>query len=165
MRSSHALWISSPILTCIVAVILTAVPLGFRDGIWVTPAFPLICFFYWSLHRPELLHPIAISLIGFFQDVLSGGPIMMWALVYLVLYSLIQGQRSLLAGRAMTTLLVVFVPVAFGALGLAWLLASMYYSSFISPAATFSQIITTIVLFIPICGILVQFDRRLSLIG
>lgn len=165
MRSSHALLISAPILTCIFAVILTAVPLGFRDGFWVTPAFPLICVFFWSLHRPELLHPIALSLIGFFQDVLSGGPIMMWALVYLVLYSLVQGQRSLLAGRAITTLLIIFVPVAIGSIGLAWLLASVYFSSFISPGAALSQIITTIVLFVPVCGILIQFDRRLSLIG
>jgi len=75
-------------VTLAVALFLHAAPTRIPDGPDLLPLLPLITLFIWSVRRPNFVSPAVIFLVGLVQDLLSGGPMGVWAFAYLVAFGL-----------------------------------------------------------------------------
>jgi rod shape-determining protein MreD len=77
-----------PVLACVLTVLLAlvvqAAPTQLVEGVNIMPTWPLMAVFLWSGLRPGFMPPIAVFAIGLTQDLLTGAPMGVWALSYLV---------------------------------------------------------------------------------
>lgn len=72
------------VLSVLAALLFHAAPTRLIEGISIMPTWPLMVIFLWSGLRPYFMPPIAIFVIGLIQDLLTGAPMGVWALSYLV---------------------------------------------------------------------------------
>ncbi|MGD2132603.1 MAG: rod shape-determining protein MreD [Maricaulaceae bacterium] len=86
------------------------------------PWLPLAPVFYWGMLRPDLSRAVTAFVLGLFQDFVSGGPLGVWALAYLVAFSAAAPQRGAMSGQTAGAVWIGFVlfvavagTVAFGA--------------------------------------------------
>jgi rod shape-determining protein MreD len=73
-----------PIVTTILAALLTILPLHVPGYAALTPAFVLMAVYHWTIYRPDLLAPFGIFAVGLAQDLLAGTMIGAGALVLLL---------------------------------------------------------------------------------
>lgn len=76
-----ALWC---VFTVIAALLFQAAPTRLIEGITLMPTWPLMVIFLWAGLRPYFMPPVAVFAIGLTQDLLTGAPMGVWALSYLV---------------------------------------------------------------------------------
>ena len=86
----------------------------------VMPLLSLIAIFHWGLYRAELLPNYAVFFIGFFQDVLSGVPMGVHTLVYILAYNLILAQQRFFARKSFYVIWLGFAVVSAGVMFLIW---------------------------------------------
>lgn len=72
------------VLSVVAALLFQAAPTRLIEGITIMPTWPLMVIFLWSGLRPYFMPPIAVFAIGMTQDLLTGAPMGIWALSYLV---------------------------------------------------------------------------------
>jgi len=80
-NSIARLW---PLLTTLVMATLTIVPVRIPGYAALTPALTLMAVYQWTIYRPDLLPPWGLFVIGLCEDLLSGAPVGLGALVLLV---------------------------------------------------------------------------------
>jgi len=136
-----------PTLVCLFAVIAAVLPYGSAGSIPLAPLFPLAAIYFFVLTRPTLITPIAVFAIGIFHDLLSGGPLGLWALVYLASYGVGAGFRLLFIGRSAGAAWPGFLIIAAGAALVAWLFASIFYQTFVPFVPVFGQMMITAALY------------------
>ena len=116
---------AAPTLIGALGAILLALPLRFGYGVLPTPVFPLIVVFFWTLYGPSYLPAPSVFAIGLLQDFLSGGPLGLWALVYLVAQFIVLSQRSYFTGREPGVVWAGFAFAAAGVSIIVWLVMSL----------------------------------------
>ena len=87
-----------PFALSLFLVLLVNLPVSFTGRMLPSPLLALACVYYWVLVRPDLMPPVAVFLIGFLEDVVSGGPPGLWAAGFLAAYALTDRERDTLAG-------------------------------------------------------------------
>lgn len=92
----------------IIGALIYAAPLGVARFDAPMPWLPLLPVFFWGLLRPDLLRAVSAFAIGLFQDIVSGGPLGVWALTYLVAFAVIAPQRDALAGQTPSAVWIGF---------------------------------------------------------
>jgi len=75
-----------PAALSFVLVLLTVVPLPFPGYGTIVPMLALGSVFFWAVHYPSLLPPVAVFAIGLVQDVLTGALFGAGAVVLLLAY-------------------------------------------------------------------------------
>src|SRR5438067_11739485 len=73
-----------PTVTILALALLSVLPLRFPDYAAVAPLLALAGLYYWTIYRPDLLPPVAIFLCGLVLALLSGAPLGVAALVFLL---------------------------------------------------------------------------------
>src|SRR5882757_800049 len=73
-----------PTATILILALLSVLPLRFPDYAAVAPLLALAGIYYWTIYRPNLLPPAAVFLCGLVLDLLSGAPLGVAALVFLL---------------------------------------------------------------------------------
>ena len=136
-----------PAVVTLAAVLLVALPVGVPFFAVVTPFLPLMAVYYWSIYRPDLLPPAAVFAIGVLQDILTGSPVGLVALVLLLVQALAVSQRRILLGQAFLVEWSGFLLVAAGAALVSWLLASGYNVAVVPPAPFVTQALLTAALY------------------
>ncbi len=116
-----------PALLALVLATLTKLPLGDGTGGVPMPHLTLMLVYYWSIHRPELLPMPVVVGIGLYQDLIWGGPPGLNMLVLLIAQVILSNQQSLFTRRDFIVGWMGFVPVTVLAMGLSWIVASLYY--------------------------------------
>lgn len=114
-----------PFLTGIGAVFVTLVPVALPYSMAVTPVLPLGVVFFWTVNWPTLMPPIAVFTIGIIYDLLTGGPIGLWAVVFLVAQAFTVSERGFLYGKTFAINWIGFVPVIVTATAVGWFIASL----------------------------------------
>ena len=109
----------------VLGALIYAVPISV-DGVDAPmPWLPLAPVFFWGLLRPDLVRATAAFALGLFQDIVSGGPLGVFALAYLVAFAAIAPQREALAGQSSGAVWIGFalfvVLAALTAYGAGWL--------------------------------------------
>ena len=129
----------TPFLLTMFLVLLSAVPFQVPSLARVMPLFSLIIIFHWGVHRAELLPTYAVFVIGFFQDALSGVPMGVHTVVYVLTYSVVLAQQRFFVGKSFYVVWLGFGLVSAGAILVIWGLVSALKGGIIDPRAVFSQ--------------------------
>lgn len=87
----------------------------------VTPMFTLICVFFWSIHRVDLLGYATIFGIGIFEDLLMGTPLGSGSLVLLLCQWFVVHQQKFLSPKPFVVTWMAFAIIALGACIIRWL--------------------------------------------
>ncbi len=158
-RLMHFAWTLVPLSIGIFSVLIVSAPISVGGSV-TGINLPLIVVYFWALYRPDLLPPWAIFLIGFFQDLLTGGPVGLWAMVYLLVYALMLTQRVLLLARGSGAAWMGFLGIALLAAFVAFVIASLYNGQTVSIQALSIQTGLTILAYFFVSPLLTFIQRR-----
>jgi len=122
-RLSAIVWAGLPFVLSLLCVMLYVAPLRVGNFTIPMPLFPFMAVYFWSMTRPDYMPYVAIFLIGLFQDVLTGGPVGLWALSYLLTVVIVSTQIDVIAGRGRSALWAGFILAAIVATMLVWTIA------------------------------------------
>lgn len=121
----------SPLIVALLLVLLSMVPFRLNNFGAIMPSIGLMSVFYWAVYRPDLFGPFAAFCLGLLQDVISGAPLGLNALICLITYGTVVGQRQLFLAHSFFVLWWGYALVAVLASALAWVAHSAFYASFI----------------------------------
>jgi rod shape-determining protein MreD len=148
-----------PTLTLLVLAFLSVLPLRFPDYAAVAPLLALAGLYYWTIQRPDLLPPAAIFLCGLVLDLLSGAPLGVAALVFLLTRVIVVPQRRFFVDRLFPFLWGGFTLVAAAAIAFLWLLGSLLGSVMLDVRAAMLQWVLTVACFPAVAYLLVRAQR------
>lgn len=160
--AGHLLWALVPLASLILAMGLTILPYGFVGGAVATPAFALIPLYFWAVHRPQLLPATLVFLLGLAQDLVTGGPVGLWGVVFLVTLSLTLSQRARLWGLRLRVSTLAFALVALAGLIGGWFCASVFESRFVDIRPMVYQAGVTALVFPPLAFGLMVLEREIA---
>jgi rod shape-determining protein MreD len=109
-----------PALTVIGAVVLDLLPLP-----TAAPSFLIATFYFWTVHRPDLLPPISLFALGCLTDAIGGMPVGTTPLAILLARALILSGQRWLHRQAWPIVWASFLPVAIAIACLRWGSASL----------------------------------------
>jgi rod shape-determining protein MreD len=128
-------------------LLLAMVPLYLPGYETVAPALALMSVYYWAIHRPDLIRPSVAFAIGLLQDMLTGAPLGMTALVLVLCHWVVVSQRSFFLANSFVLLWVGFAFIVFGAALVQWLAFSMLALTVMPLEAALCQAALTLALF------------------
>ena len=129
----------TPFLLTILLVLLSAIPYQVPGLARIMPLFSLIAIFHWGVNRSELLPVYAVFLIGFFQDALSGVPMGVHTVVFVMSYSVVLAQHRFFLGKSFYVVWLGYALVSAGAFILIWMLVSAFNAAAVDPRAVLGQ--------------------------
>lgn len=93
------LWLGLPLLVCMIASYLFAIPIRAWGLQLPEPVFGLVPAFAWAMIRPSVAPPFALMLLGLYCDWLWGTPTGFWPACLLAAYAPVLMLRNVLAGQ------------------------------------------------------------------
>jgi len=149
----------APFVTTLLFVVLSCLPLPLPGIGLIAPAITLMAVYYWSIQRPELLPPIAVFVVGFVQDALSGTVLGLSPFVFLLVHAVVVSQRRFFLGKSFLLTWWGFSLVAAGAELILWILASLIAVHLIDTRLVAVQILLTVALFPCVSWLLIRIHR------
>jgi len=140
-----------PVGVGIICVLIPVLPIHLPNGMNLVPLLLLVLIYFWSVHQPAFLSPVMVFLLGLFQDIVSGDPIGMAALVYLVVQGLILSQRRVFKGLSFALVWLGLGLASLCYVFLIWLAATLYSWQIAPVLGLGVQWLMTIVLY-PVIG-------------
>lgn len=150
---------SAPFALTLVAVIINVVPLRLPAYSVIAPDLVLMAVFYWTVHRPDLMRPWSAFVVGLLDDILSGTPLGVYALVLLFVHWAIIAQHRTLRALSFGLLWCGFALIAAGAKLVMVVLALVIGRGLIDPAGLFAQYAFTIAVY-PLIALLMGRAQR-----
>jgi rod shape-determining protein MreD len=150
---------STPFGLTVVLLIVGVIPLHVPGFGVVVPWLPLMAVYHWAIYRPELLPAYAVFIIGVLEDILSGLPIGVNAVIFLLIYGGVLSQRRFFVGKSFNILWLCFALVASGASAANWLLVSLWNATMLMPHTLFFQFLTTVGLYPVLAWILMRWQH------
>jgi len=136
-----------PLLTTLGLILLMQLQyrMSFLDNLF--PFLSLIAVYYWCIFAPRLMPVSGVFFLGLLQDILSGGPIGMMALLLLLVrvFVISQGRRFLEREFLFNWLVFIIISPVFGLA--TWAIASLYLKESQNILNVSGQSLLTIALF------------------
>jgi rod shape-determining protein MreD len=148
-----------PTLATRVLAMLSVLPLRFPNYAAVAPLLALAGLYYWTIYRPDLLPPSAVFLCGFVLDLLSGGPLGVSPLVFLLTRVAVLPQRRFFVDRLFPFVWGGFTMLAAGAIAFLWVLGSMLTGVMLDMRAASLQWVLTVACFPAVAYLLMRVQR------
>jgi rod shape-determining protein MreD len=149
----------APMAVTVVLMLIGMAPLHLPNYASIAPALPLMALYYWVIHRPDLLRPSLAFALGLLQDLLSGTPLGMTPMIYVLVYWGVLTQRRFFLGTSFAMLWFGFTLIAFGAAFVGWLAYSILNLRLLSPDPALMQALMTVVLFPPFGWMFMRIHR------
>lgn len=149
----------APFAVTVMLVLLGLVPLRIPHYTPVAPLLTLMAVYYWSIHRPDLLRPSAVFAIGLLQDLLSGGPLGLNALMLLAVHGVVLSQRRYFLASTFALMWFGFALIVVGAALLQWTAFSVLDGALLAMDAAFAQAMLTLALFPILAWLFVRIHR------
>ena len=146
-RGGNYLSSLTPYLTILILVLASVLPWHLPGLAPVTPAFSLIAVYYWAIYRPDKLPYAATFSAGLLQDILSGGPLGMTAVILVLVHGIVRSQRSFFHGKPFHVVWWGFSLVAPVAALIGWCAASIYYGLLVPPIPLIVHVVLTLLLY------------------
>jgi len=128
-------------------VLVMCMPYGLPHLARVMPALGLMTVYYWAIRRPAAMPPVAAFVIGLWQDALTGGPLGLMALIFLLLRGFIVTQRPVFVGKAFLVDWWGLALVSSAGLAGGWALAGVYFGTVFEIRDLIVQILLTVALY------------------
>ncbi|MCZ6721487.1 MAG: rod shape-determining protein MreD [Alphaproteobacteria bacterium] len=151
-----------PFTLGLVFVFITVAPWRLPGLDPVMPMFALTAVFYWSVYRPDWLPYTATFTLGLIQDLLSGTPIGMTALIFLVVQAVVVSQRRFFLKRSFLVMWWGFVMVAPAAAFTGWFVSSLVYGGVVPVEPVIVQLLLTVLFYPPLTWILGRFHNLIT---
>ena len=149
----------APFATTVLLVVLNAIPLPLPDYRAIVPLVPLMAVFYWALYRPDLMPAAGVFLIGVLDDVLTGAPLGLNALIFLAVLGFVRRNRRLLAGRTFPFVWGAFAIIVLAVGAANWLIATFLFGANVRSEPAIGQLVLTFALFPIVAWLLIQVLR------
>ncbi|MEL7028138.1 MAG: rod shape-determining protein MreD [Pseudomonadota bacterium] len=133
----------APLLIGVLGAVVLVAPFRFFEGAAPTPLIPLIVVFFWTLYEPPALPAFSVFAIGLAQDLMTGSPVGLWAMGYLIVYAAVLSQRQFLVGRSFAATWVGFISAALLAGAVIWIGVSLIYGAFVGFGPLLLQLAVT----------------------
>ncbi len=150
-----------PIGTAFLAMLLDRLPLPGAGPASVPSLITLCVVYFWSLHRPDLMTPIAAFLIGVIHDGLAGLPLGLTSLLFLLVRDVIVRQRRFFAARPFPVIWCCFFLLASATMALQWLLACLWWARLFAWQPSGFELVLTIALYPPVSWALGHIHNRI----
>ncbi len=151
-----------PLFASLFVVLLSAVPLPLPGSGHIAVNTGLICVFHWAVFRPDLFSPAAAFALGLCQDVVTGAPLGLNALVLLVAYGVVEANEILFRAGSYLAQWLCFALVALVAAALAWLATMILETRLIDPLPALLHVMVTAGAYPPLCWLLGLVRGRLA---
>jgi rod shape-determining protein MreD len=148
-------WLGVPMLQVMAATLLFALPIRLWGLSLPEPVFAMPVVFAWAVIRPSMLAPFGVALMGFFLDLLWGGPLGLWAVCLLIAYGAALGGRSMLAGQSRGMMWAWYGTLTALAMGSGYLFTMLDAKGAPGLLSVFWQFLATVVLY-PVADRLIE---------
>jgi len=148
-----------PMALAALLVIGSIVPIRLSGFATVAPWLPLIVVFYWTAHRPDLMPPLSVFLLGILADLVGGGPIGPSALALLLVHAAVKSQRRHILPHPFMIQWAIFALTAPFAEVLLWICYSIAYRDLVPIEQALFQALMTIAIYPCIAWVFVQTQR------
>jgi rod shape-determining protein MreD len=138
-----------PFLCAAAMTIVSNVPISIMGGYLPPPMLALMPVYFWCLVRPDLMPVAAAFAIGAFEDLLSGGPMGVWALSFVAAYALVDRERDVFAGMAGIGAILGFAASVLLACTTAFATVALFYGRFPPVQPLIAMGATTILIYLP----------------
>jgi rod shape-determining protein MreD len=149
----------SPVGLTIVLLIVGLVPLQLPGLAQMAPQLPLMAVYHWSVYVPRLMPAWGVFAIGALQDLLTGGPLGVQALVLLAVLGVVRQQHRFFAGKSFAVLWLGFALIAAGAMALAWFFVSILSLTVVGPRPAAFQYLLTVGLYPLVAWLLLRWQQ------
>jgi rod shape-determining protein MreD len=136
-----------PITTTIIAAVVAIMPMRIPGYAALTPAFALMAVYHWTIYRPDLLPSGGLFVIGFAEDLLTGGPVGVNALLLLLTRAAVLRQRRHFVNRGFPFVWSGFTLLAMAAMLGLWTLHCVLQLSLSGFRTTVFRTVLTIAIF------------------
>jgi rod shape-determining protein MreD len=136
-----------PIATTVLAALIAIMPLRIPGYAALTPAFALMAVYHWAIYRPDLLPPAGLFVIGLAEDLLTGGPVGVNALLLLLARAAVVRQRRHFVNRNFAFVWSGFTLLTMAAMLGLWALNCLLLLSLSGVRATVFRAVLTIAIF------------------
>ncbi|MBU1540557.1 MAG: hypothetical protein KKC29_10595 [Alphaproteobacteria bacterium] len=140
-------WIFIPAVVTLAVTILLATPVELFGLNLPEPVIPMVLAFAWPLIRPTVTAPVILTLLGLLLDILTYGPLGLWALALLAIYAVVLVSRSFLIGQDTAVLFVWYAACCTVAFLMAYAVVAVIVRNPPSILALIGQIVPTLLLF------------------
>lgn len=160
-RASRVVVMVVPFVIGLVCVLLSFVPVARIIGASTMPAFALMAIFYWAVVRPEMFPVYAVFVMGLLTDLLSAGPIGLWAFTYTVIYVLVLTQRFLIINVPFSVFWFAFLVTGLVEGAISWTVASVIYGALLPVRPVLAHVIVTAAVFPLFAFLFGRIERRI----
>lgn len=126
----------------------------------IRPSFTLMALFYWSIYRPTLTPPLFAFAVGILIDLLSGLPVGLHAVLFVMVHYLVSGQRKMFMGQPFITVFFGYCFVAAAITGVQWLLYGLVTHSWV-PLMPVMGMAALGIAFFPVALLLMNASHKL----
>ncbi len=149
-----------PVLLSFLGVAITNLPFSMLGSWMPSPMYALMPIYFWSLVRPDLMSPGWVFVIGLLHDILSGGPIGVWALSLVATYAIMDRQRDAFAGLSGWGAILGFATAALVACTTQYAIVSLYWWRLMPVGGSIKEFAVTALLYIPVAFLLAWIHHR-----
>ncbi len=151
-----------PVGCTVALVLLLSAPLDLPAQAELQPATALACVFFWSLHRPESMPPLAVFAIGLLCDLLGLAPVGSTVVALLLAHGLVLRARRVLVRLELAVVWLAFVGVAAGVAALQWTLTCLLTWHLLSPEPAVFEAMVSAGLYPALATVFAQAHRGLA---
>jgi rod shape-determining protein MreD len=148
-----------PIVTTLLAMVISIQPVPIPGYAAVAPAFTLMAVYHWTIYRPKLLPPFSLFLIGVTQDLLTGAPPGVSALAMLLAWVIVLRIRRHFVNRSFPFVWTGFTLLTGGTMLWLWALHCLIDRGMNDFRSTVFHAVLTISLF-PLASLLLGRTQR-----
>ena len=160
-RASRLVVMVLPFVIGIACVLLSFVPVGRIFGSSNMPAFALMAIFYWAVVRPDMFPVYAVFVVGLLTDLLSAGPIGLWAFTYVLTYTIVLTQRFLIINVPFSVFWIAFLLAGLIAATISWSIASVIYGDLLPVRPVLTHVLITTAVFPLFAFLFGRIERRI----
>ncbi len=150
-----------PVLSIAFLVLVSVTPIPLPILATVAPAFPLMGIYCWVVLRPDLTPLAAVFALGLLQDMLTGFPLGVHALIYLVAHPVLLAQRRFFVRHSFLSFWWGFALLAPSASFLTWVLLSVLRGALFPPFGVLAGLVASILAFPVIAWLLTRLRTAL----
>ncbi len=131
-----------PMGSSILLLLFTVTPSRIPDFSVIMPMIPVMCVYYWSIYRPDLVSAHGVFFLGLLYDCLGMFPIGLHALVFLLVHGVVLSSRRFLLEGSLMVMWSVFATIAAGVYFFLWIGTALLHGMAPIKAVFFSYIMT-----------------------
>lgn len=149
---------SVPFLTAVAAALIDLLPVPDAAPAALAPVVTVAVVFFWSVHRPDLMTPLAATAAGIVFDALAGLPPGLMGLVLLATRALATSSDPILHDRPPLLVWGSFLLVAAAAVLLRWLVASVWSLQLFALRPVLFELALTVAIYPLVAALLGRID-------